>query len=127
MNIKQIEVINPEQGYQAKTWYELSECEFASGYSMLSEDEFYQIHNFCNHKIMQEFVRDNYPYLDEDACEAALTPQAVEELIADIESLQSKQELTDYEALEEAVEQRRMRAYQKGKAPPALSSKGECR
>ena len=55
-------------------------CIRDSGYSMLSEDEFYQIHNFCNHKIMQEFVRDNYPYLDEDACEAALTPQAVEEL-----------------------------------------------
>lgn len=112
MKIKQITAISPEYGYQAKTWYELSECEFAAGYSMLSEDELYQIRNFCNHKIMQEFVRDNYPYLAEDAC-AALTPQMVEELIADIEALQSKMELTDYEALEEAVEQRRMKASRK--------------
>lgn len=42
-----------------------------------------------------------------------LAPQMVEELIADIEALQSKMELTDYEALEEAVEQRRMKAIQK--------------
>ena len=112
MNIKQIEVTNPEQGYQAKTWYELSECEFAAGYSMLAEDELAQLYSFFRHKLMQEFVRDNYPYLAEDAC-AALTPQMVEELITDIEALQSKMELTDYEALEEAVEQHRMKASRK--------------
>lgn len=112
MKIKQITAISPEYGYQAKTWCELSECEFAAGYSMLSENELYQIYNFCRHKLMQEFVRDNYPYLAEDACDV-LAPQMVEELIADIEALQSKMELTDYEALEEAVEQRRMKASRK--------------
>ena len=112
MKIKQITAISPEYGYQAKTWYELSECEFAAGYSMLSENELYQIYNFCRHKRRQEFVRDNYPYLAEDACDV-LAPQMVEELIADIDALQSKMELTDYEALEEAVEQRRMKAIQK--------------
>ena len=112
MKIKQITAISPEYGYQAKTWYELSECEFAAGYSMLSENELYQIYNFCRHKLMQEFVRDNYPYLAEDACDV-LAPHMVDELIADIEALQSKMELTDYEALDEAVEQRRMKASQK--------------